>query len=383
MTGGASLGPNEALIGAPGSRARLATPALVLDLDAFERNLARMAGFLEAAGLRIRPHAKTHKCSEIARRQLAAGACGICVASIREAEAMVAAGISGVLITSPVAGKAKVDRLRAILSAAGDLMVVVDHPDNVRELDAAARSMGRRLDVLVDLDIGMHRTGVATPADAAALATLIEETDGLAYRGIQAYSGQVQHIEPYGERDRTYGVQLDRLRAAVEALSVAGRPPEIVTGGGTGTFAIDIARHLVTEHQAGSYIFMDVEYNAVEIVRGENRPPFDTALVMRNTVVSVNTPGVVTIDGGFKCFATDGPTPTIHAGAPDGARYEFYGDEHGRIVFADPSDRLVLGAAVEIVTPHCDPTVNLHDYYHVVQDDRLVDIWPIDARGVL
>jgi 3-hydroxy-D-aspartate aldolase len=342
-----------------------------------------MQAILRQHGLESRPHAKTHKCSEIARRQRAAGAVGICVASLREAEVMAQAGIGGLLVTSPVAGDAKTARFVRLCQDKTDIMVVVDHPDNAQALGAAARSSGTSIRVLVDVDIGMHRTGVASAAAAVVLAQFIGKTEGLVYSGVQGYSGRVQHIDAYAERDRTYSAQLRTLRDAVSALTEAGLAPAIISGGGTGTLGIDCAGGLMTEQQAGSYIFMDVEYNTVEIFADKNAQPFETALTMRNTVVSANARGFVTIDGGFKCFATDGPTPMVRSGAPEGARYEFYGDEHGRIVFAREDQTLALGSAVELVTPHCDPTVNLHDHYHVVQGDVLVDIWPIDARGVL
>lgn len=382
MTGDRGLGPNAGLVGEPGGLARITTPALVLRLDRFERNLARMGAFLKASGLSIRPHSKTHKCSEIARRQIAAGALGVCCATLREAEAMAAAGIDGVLITSPVVGAAKIERLARLNAEADGLMVVADHPDNVREIAEAARQMGNALTVLVDVDVGMQRTGVASIAAAVELARLIDQSEGLAFGGIQGYSGMVQHIEDYGDRAASYGVHLDRLAATAAALKKAGLAPPIVTGGGTGTIAIDAARRLVNEHQAGSYVFMDVEYNLVEIVEGQNVAPFATALTMRNTVVSANAGGFVTIDGGFKCFATDGPFPELCHGAPDGAAYSYFGDEHGRIEFAD-GGTLPVGAQVELVTPHCDPTVNLHDFIHAVRGDVIEEIWRIDARGVL
>jgi 3-hydroxy-D-aspartate aldolase len=377
------LGPNAALIGMPGGLDRITTPALVLRLELFERNLARMGAFLKPSGMSIRPHSKTHKCSEIAKRQIAAGALGVCCATLREADAMVAAGIAGVLITSPVVGAAKVERLARLNTAADGLMVVADNPDNVRDLAHAARAAGGELTVLVDVDVGMQRTGVATIAAAVELAKQIGTSNGLSFGGIQGYSGMVQHIEDYGDRAATYGVHLDRFAATAAALKEAGMAPAIVTGGGTGTIAIDAARGVINEHQAGSYAFMDVEYNLVEIVEDRGAPPFATALTMRNTVVSANADGFVTIDGGFKCFATDGPFPELYDGAPDGAKYSYFGDEHGRIEFAHDGETLPVGSQVELVTPHCDPTVNLHDYIHAVRGDVIEDIWRIDARGVL
>jgi len=383
MTNDRGLGPNVRLIGEPDGLQRITTPALILRLDRFERNLARMNEFLQSSGLRIRPHSKTHKCSEIAKRQIAAGALGVCCATLREAEAMVGAGIAGVLITSPVVGAAKIERLAKLNGAADGLMAVADNPVNVQDLARVMGAAGRELTVLVDVDVGMARTGVASIEAALALATLISESDGLSFGGIQGYSGMVQHIEDYAERAKTYGAHLDRLAATGKALADAGMAPAIVTGGGTGTIAIDAERRVINEHQAGSFIFMDVEYNAVEIVGGQNTPPFATALTMRNSVVSANADGFVTIDGGYKCFATDGPLPELHAGAPDGASYGYFGDEHGRVNLGPAGQTLAVGAQVELVTPHCDPTVNLHDYIHAVRGDVIEDIWPIDARGVL
>jgi D-serine deaminase-like pyridoxal phosphate-dependent protein len=380
---GRGLGPNAALIGEPGGLTRITTPALVLRLDLFERNLARMGEFLRGSGLKIRPHSKTHKCSEIAKRQIAAGALGTCCATLREAEAMVAAGIAGVLITSPVVGAAKVERLARLNMAADGLMVVADNPENVRELAHTVRAGGGELTVLVDVDVGMQRTGVATIAAAVELAKQIDTSDGIRFGGIQGYSGMVQHIEDYDDRAATYGVHLDRFAATAAALTEAELAPAIVTGGGTGTIAIDAARGVINEHQAGSYIFMDVEYNLIEIVEDRGAPPFATALTMRNTVVSANAEGFVTIDGGFKCFATDGPFPELCDGAPEGAKYSYFGDEHGRIEFANDGETLPVGSQVELVTPHCDPTVNLHDYIHAVRGDVIENIWRIDARGVL
>jgi D-serine deaminase-like pyridoxal phosphate-dependent protein len=325
---------------------------------------------------------KSHKSVEIARRQIAAGAAGVSCATLREAEILGRAGVPGLLITSPIAGRIKLERLFALHTVAPDLLLVADNPGNVSVLAADAAPGDRPLTVLVDIDLGMARTGVTTPDAAVALARQIRGTESLEYGGIQAYSGIVQHIETYGERRQVYGDQMNQLRDTIQALCDADLAPKRISGGGTGTIAIDIENNDLTEHQAGSYIFMDVEYNAVELRDGQDSP-FTTSLFVDCTVISNNARGVATIDGGFKAFATDGPIPGIAAGAPAGARYEFYGDEHGRIVFADEAHKFEIGDRVSITTPHCDPTVNLHNYYHCVRGDTLEDIWGIDARGVL
>jgi 3-hydroxy-D-aspartate aldolase len=232
----------------------------------------------------------------------------------------------------------------------------------------------------------MERTGAPSPEAVVDIAKRIAASPALAYAGVQAYSGRVQHIEAYAERRETYLAQVARLDAAIGALRAAGLAPATVSGCGTGTFAIDLEHGLYTEAQVGSYIFMDREYNEVELF--PDRPnPWELSLVVRTTVISANAAGHVTLNAGFKSFATDGPEPVplAPAGAPGGAgwRYEFFGDEYGMLVIEDGAPRPGLGDAVDLVTPHCDPTVNLHDAYHVVDGDRLVDIWPIEARGVL
>ncbi len=376
------LGPNQSLIDIPGSRKALTTPALVLDLDAFEQNLTTHAKLCGEAGLRSRPHAKTHKCSEIAKRQIGAGAVGVCCATLHEATVMVEAGIEGVLITSPVIGAAKVNRLVELNKKADKLKLVADNSTNISDLSDTAGRENTELDVLIDIDIGMHRTGVHDVAEIVRLAQLIIDSPHLNYRGVQAYSGKVQHIEVYADREQEYGAQLDHLQTCIDALADAQLKPSMITGGGTGTHAIDRSRKIFTEHQTGSYIFMDVEYNSVELIAGDTSP-FATSLFMQCSVVSNNADGFVTIDGGYKCFATDGPKPEVSTDSLPDAGYDRFGDEHGKIIISDQSQKPVIGTPITLITPHCDPTVNLHNYLHCVRGDKLVDIWVVDARGVL
>jgi D-serine deaminase-like pyridoxal phosphate-dependent protein len=375
------LGPNAPLIGVPGSRARLDTPALLIDLDALERNIAAMAAHARPAGIALRPHAKTHKSVAIARRQVAAGALGICCATLGEAEVMVAGGIPGVHITSPQVTESKIARLVALNAAPHrGLSVVVDHPDNLAALNRAAQEAGKALDVLVDYEAGQGRTGVADEAHLASLVCAARDGRGVAFRGIQAYSGNLQHVPVRAERRTRALAQARLVGAMVARLRAAGIEIPIVTGGGTGTFDLDPEAHVFTELQVGSYVFMDVDYLRA-MADGRNAPPFETALFVATAVVSVNAKDYVTTDAGLKCFATDGPVPVPAAGAPAGSRYEFFGDEHGRLIVPPGAPRPMLGARLECVSPHCDPTVNLHDRFHVVRGDTLVDIWPVDARG--
>jgi D-serine deaminase-like pyridoxal phosphate-dependent protein len=376
------LGPNAGLIGEPRSRQALATPALILDLDAFEHNVKAMARLCKRAGVSLRPHAKTHKSVEMAGRQLAAGAIGVSVATIREAAVMVQAGLPGVLLTTPVVGALKIDILCSLAGKSEGFMAVVDNLANLKQLEAALEKRGKRLDVLVDIDIGMKRTGVPDVAGALALVRRVRESRVLTWAGLQAYSGGVQHIASTVNRERVYARQLQHLTRVLSGLDRAGLAPGIVSGGGTGTFDIDRRTGLFTECQCGSYAVMDLEYEQVQLFAGAQHP-FKAALYVQCMVVSNNHREWPTIDGGFKCFSMDGPIPRPARGAPPGAVFEFYGDEFGKIKFARKTDALKLGSKIEFVAPHCDPTVNLHDFYHCFRGNVLVDIWPVDARGSL
>jgi 3-hydroxy-D-aspartate aldolase len=330
----------------------------------------------------LRPHAKSHKSVHIAALQAKRGAVGICVATMREAQAMVAAGVRGVLITSPMVGEAKLDALAALLQRDRNVMAVVDSVVGVTALESRLQRSRMTAKVLIDIDVGMTRTGVRSVRDALRLARRVDASDRLELLGLQCYSGMVQHIDAYAERLRSYRAELALLEAILDGFKRQGLPTKIVTGGGTGTFDIDRKQGLFTECQAGSYIFMDVQYNAVELLRKAPKP-FKTSLFVQSMVLSNNHPGSATVDAGFKSFAMDGPAPLVQSGAPEDAIFQFYGDEFGKLTWSGKSKRLPLAKKVEFVTPHCDPTVNLHNVYHCVRGNRLVDIWPVDARGAL
>ena len=243
---------------APGTtRTAVRTPALVLDIDLLDRNIATMAGLARGMGMKLRPHAKSHKCVEIARRLAKAGALGPCCATIDEAEAMAEGGIAGILITSPMAAPHQIERLKRLLIRGADVAVTADHPANAEAYAGIAKAAGRVLDVLVDFDFGLGRTGCVEIQDAAALAQRIAASPSLKLRGIQAYWGNLQQVMPFAERVRLAGVQHDRLRALIGAFSSAGLTPEIVSGAGTGTHMIDGGSGLFTELQPGSFLFLD------------------------------------------------------------------------------------------------------------------------------
>jgi 3-hydroxy-D-aspartate aldolase len=374
-----ALGAARALIGKPGSRAAIPTPALVLDLDAFERNVALMAEHCKLNGLGLRPHAKTHKSLAIAKAQIAAGALGQCCAKLGEAEAMAAGGIESILITSPVVTAGGIARLMALNTKLPDLMVVVDNPENARALAAASAEAKRPLKVLVDLDVGLHRTGIRPGQDATDLAELIDAAEFLELRGLQAYAGHLMHIHDFAERREKSLAAMKVLGEQRDALKAKGLCCDIVSGGGTGSYNIDPEANVLTELQGGSYIFMDKQYGDVALGNGASFP-FATSLAVQMSVVSNNTRNLATTDAGFKSFATDAEPPVLLSGAPEGAGYFFFGDEQGGILLPDGA-HLPLGSVLTAMTPHCDPTVNLYDAYHVVRGDTLVDIWLIEARG--
>jgi len=375
-----AAGPNAALVGDPGARARLATPCLLLEADAFEHNLAAMMELVRGSGRQLRPHVKAHKCTAIARRQLEAGAVGLCCATVREAEVMAAAGLTGILVTSPVTAPGMVERLARAHDRVGDLALVVDSEAGLETLSAAGVSAERPLGVVVEIDVGQGRTGVTRPEDAVRLARRTLDPPQLRYRGVQAYYGHLQHVPAYADRKAKAAEQWARLQPFLDALRAEGLAPEIVTGGGTGTCYLDLEDGPFTEIQPGSYLFMDKQYRAVELAPG-GTAPFRTSLAVAARVISANQPDLVVLDAGIKAMATDAGPALVASGASPDAAYQFMGDEHGGLRFSTPAARPRVGDLVTLVAPHCDPTVNLHDWFHVMQDGRLVDLWPIDARG--
>jgi len=369
------------LIDQQGSRASLNTPVLLVDLDALTRNIGKMAAHAAGHKLKLRPHSKTHKSPDIARRQIDAGAVGVCCAKIGEAEAMAENGVTtGLHITSPVVSPPAIERLVALNARTTDLMCVVDSAENVHAIGVAATKGDKPLKLIIDLDPGMHRTGVTSPQAAVVVLEAIRAHPSLSYAGLQCYCGGEQHIETFAARRETMQAKAELIRAVIDALTAAGGAPAIVTGGGTGTHRIDPALGVYTELQVGSYVFMDSQYLACELTEDGSGSPFETSLMVDARVVSANTPGMVTIDAGFKAFATDADRPVVLSGAPEGSKYVFMGDEHGAL-FLPKGEALALSHIVTLAAPHCDPTVNLYDTYHLVQGDTLRALWPVSGRG--
>ncbi len=358
----------------------LPTPCLMLDLDAFEGNVRGMAEHARAAGLDLRPHAKTHKCSEIAKRQVGAGALGVCVATIREAEAMAAAGIGGLLLTSESVGPNKISRLLRLCQRKPDTMAVVDHADNARELDEAAGSVGAKLDVMVDVDPLGRRTGVPPGKGAVALAETVDRLPSLRLKGVHGYCGASSHVQGFGERKRHSEQYMGPVLETFAAMRRKGLPAEIMSGASTGTYNIDSALDGMTELQVGSYALMDVDYRRIGGRSGAVYDDFAPALHVLATVISKNHDDIATVDAGLKALATDrdfGPD----VARPGGLAYAYRGDEHGALDLADAQREVALGDKVELVVPHCDPNVNLYDRMYCVRGEQVRQVWKIDARG--
>jgi D-serine deaminase-like pyridoxal phosphate-dependent protein len=354
------------------------TPALVIDAVALEANIARMASAARSAGVALRPHAKTHKSPDIARRQQQAGAIGIACATILEAEALSGAGIGNLLITSPVVGRDKTARL-ARLHRQSPVMTAVDHPRQVEEIVEALTAGDAPMHILVDVDVGQARTGVVGVEDGVALARRIRAEPRLRFSGLQAYAGHVQHLVDARERQRAATEAAQAVRAMVFRLQAEGLAPSTVSGSGTGASAFDVHGGAYNELQVGSYVFMDADYGRIEELDGA-RLPYERALFVMATIVSVNRPGQVTVDAGTKALAVNGPMPDRFIGVADRSSYAFAGDEHGTIRLPPDAPQPSVGTRVLLGVTHCDPTANLHPVYHVVRDDGTLEFWPIVGR---
>lgn len=360
--------------------ADLPTPALVLDLDAFEANARKMVSFVQASGRAIRPHAKTHKCPEIARYLMGLGAVGACAAKLSEAEALSANGISGLLVTSAVVGPHKIARAIHLAAARPETIFSVDDPGNVRDLNAAAAAAGITLNLAIDLFIG-RRTGILPGEPALALAKGIDSLPNVKLHGIQAYCGYASHTAGWDARRQT---SLEAMSLAVETRCLIERNGiscPWLSGGSTGTYNIDSSLDGVTELQPGSFLFMDVDYGRIGSKDGSAAyTDFQNSLFVITTVISTPTPELAIVDGGIKAFATDRAFgPELRSG---GIPYQFAGDEHGRLNLSGSSRNLKVGDRLDFIIPHCDPTVNLYDRIYAYRGDTVEEVWPIAARGM-
>ncbi|MEA2744642.1 MAG: 3-hydroxy-D-aspartate aldolase [Acetobacteraceae bacterium] len=365
----------------PGMREEeIDTPALVIDLDAFESNLDTMAALLAPTGVKLRAHAKTHKSPVIAKLQMARGAVGNCVQKVAEAEVLAWGGVPDILVSNEVVGAAKLARLCA-LSHISRVSVCADDAGQVAAIETAAADAGIRMTVLVEIDVGAGRCGVQPGPDAVALATRIASSKHLIFGGLQAYHGSAQHKRTPAERRTLIGGAVDASRRTVEQLRQQGLDCAIVGGAGTGTFEIESKSGVYTEMQAGSYVFMDADYARNMNEAGAPVSTFKHALFVLSSVMSQSQPGVAVLDAGHKAVAVDSGLPTVWQ-RPD-IRYTSASDEHGKLQYGSETAAPRLGEKLRLVPGHCDPTVDRFDWYVGVRNGRVECLWPVAARGGL
>ncbi len=358
------------------------TPALVIDLDAFERNLRKMADFAQQQGVRLRPHAKMHKSPIVARKQMALGAIGVCCQKVSEAEVMVHGGVDDVLVSNQVVLPHKLERLAALARHA-KISVCADDLDSIGLISGAATKFGASIEVLVEINVGANRCGVAPGEPALKLAQKIAASPGLTFGGVQAYHGGAQHVRSFEERRAAITKAEDMVRATRDLLRQHGLECRTIGGAGTGTYAFEGTGKLYNELQVGSYAFMDVDYAKNRAQDGGAFHDFEHALFVLAHVMSRATPTVAVTDAGLKAMTYECGMPWVKD--VPGAEYVGPSDEHGKLTV--PADcTLKLGDRVWLIPPHCDPCVNLHDWYVCVRGGRahgrVEALWPVAARGM-
>ena len=354
------------------------TPALLLDLDAFEFNIQLMAGFAKKFGINHRPHAKTHKSPVVAQKQIAAGAVGQCCQKVAEAEILVAGGVSDVLVSNQIVGRRKLDRL-AGLARNANISVCVDDQDNINQINAAAKRFNAKIDVLVEIDIGAGRCGVVPGKAAVALAQIIAKNSNLTFGGLQAYQGRAQHIRGFGERKIAIEKAGKLVQETIHLLSEAGLECRLVTGAGTGTFQFEADSGIWNELQAGSYCFMDADYGLNLNETGEFINTFRNSLFIWSTIMSHPTKDRAVVDAGHKATSIESGLPLV-ADLKD-VKYVSASDEHGSLALGRDAIDLKIGKKIRLIPGHCDPTVNLHDWYIGIRNGMVEAIWPVEARG--
>ena len=370
--------PPPAEIGMPVDK--VDTPALLIEMAPFERNLRLMADRARELGVALRPHAKMHKSPEIAALQIALGAAGQCCQKLSEAEVLVEGGTEDVFVSNQVVGVRKIERLVNLANKA-KISVCVDDQTNLAELSTVAATQAANLDVLVEIDVGSGRCGVRHSQDAVTLARAIDQSEHLTFAGLQAYHGGAQHIREHTKRRAAIMSAADKVRATKAALDSSGISCSKVTGAGTGSFEFEGETGAWDEFQCGSYAFMDADYGRNLMEDGRNFTTFEQSLFVLATVMSQPEDGLAVIDAGLKAIAVDSGYAVPHD-LPD-VEYVGASDEHGKLTLGSGTPLLSVGDKIRLVPGHCDPTVNLHDWYVCVRDGVVENVWPIAARGAV
>lgn len=354
------------------------TPALLLDLDNFEFNIQLMADLVKKFKINHRPHAKTHKSPVVAQKQIAAGAVGQCCQKVAEAEILVAGGVNDILVSNQIVGRRKLDRL-AGLARNAKIRVCVDDNDNINQINAAARRFNSSIEVLVEIDIGAGRCGVIPGKTAVDLAQSITKSSNLTFGGLQAYQGRAQHIRGFGERKLAIEKAGNLVQKTINLLSEADLDCRLVTGAGTGTFQFEASSGIWNELQAGSYCFMDADYGLNLDETGEFIDTFRNSLFIWSTIMSHSAKDRAVVDAGHKAASVDSGLP--HVADLQDVTYVSASDEHGSLALGADAIGVKIGQKIRLIPGHCDPTVNLHDWYIGIRNGIVESIWSVEARG--
>ncbi|SPH17495.1 3-hydroxy-D-aspartate aldolase [Defluviimonas aquaemixtae] len=356
------------------------TPCLVLDLDALERNITKMGDYAKAHGMRHRVHGKMHKSVDVAKLQeKLGGAIGVCCQKVSEAEVFARGGIKDILVSNQVRDPVKIDRLAQLPKLGARTIVCVDDIDNVADLSKAAQKHGTEIEVFVEIDCGAGRCGVTTTEDVVKIAKAVDAAPGLKFSGIQAYQGAMQHLDKYEDRKAKLDIAIVMVKDAVEGLKRAGLEPELVSGGGTGSYYFESNSGVYNELQCGSYAFMDADYGRILDKDGKriDKGEWENAFFILTQVMSHVKPDKAICDAGLKAQSVDSGLPVIYG--RDDVKYIKCSDEHG--VIEDPKGVLKVGEKLKLVPGHCDPTANVHDWYVGVRGGKVECVWPVSARG--
>ena len=366
---------------------KIHTPSLIIKKNYFLKNIKTMSKYSLINNINIRPHAKSHKMSTIAKIQIKHGAIGVCVATLYEAEIMIKNKIKGVLLTTPITNNYDKERLKKLIKLSKSFMMIIDNPISIKYLENISRENINKINVLVDCDImrigtnKISRTGARTIKEIVTIAGLINKHTNLNYIGITAYAGDVQHINNYNKRKIETTTRHNYLNKIINSLKKENLSPKIISGGGTGSHDIDTKSKLYTELQPGSYIYSDAEYDNVSIYKSKSNP-YKAGLFVATSIISIIDKNNYIVDAGFKALSTDSHLLPIPLGnLPLGSKYSFMGDEHGKITIPKNSQILLLGETVYIQPTHCDPTVNLYDHCKIIINNKIKNSWKIDARG--
>lgn len=360
--------------------ADIQTPCLILDLDALERNIRKMGEYAKAHGMRHRSHGKMHKSIDVQKLQeRLGGAVGVCCQKVSEAEVFARGGIKDILVSNEVRDAAKIDRLARLPKYGARITVCVDDLANVAELSGVAQKHGTMLECLVEIDCGQGRCGVGAVSEAVEIAQAVDAAPGLRFAGIQAYQGSMQHLENYADRKAKLDAAIAVTKATVDALKAAGLEPEIVSGGGTGSYYFESNSGVYNELQCGSYAFMDADYGRIQDQRGNriDQSEWENALFILTSVMSHVKPDQAVCDAGLKVLSLDSGLPVIHD--RNDVKYISASDEHG--IIEDKQGVLHINEKLKLVPGHCDPTSNLHDWYVGVRNGKVEVVWPVSARG--